>query len=238
MQTGYRTGEIWDKTPRIRAQIVRRVCEALEKTYGNPRLGNPDDPVDDLVYIIISNKTSPLVAQRTYDQIKEEFVIWDELLNAPPSALKLLLRPAGLARVKSRQIFAALSQIKNDFETCSINNIIGRPDNEIRNYLISLPGVSEKVAKCVMMYTMDIEVLPVDSHVHRITSRLEWTSRKRADQCHEELENLIPAKRRYAFHVDCIMHGRIVCRPKEPNCAQCCINHHCRYFKSLGVNCH
>lgn len=230
-----RTGRIWDKPPRVRGQVVRRVCEALERTYGRPRLGNPSAPLDDLIYVIVSNKTSPQIAQRTYTCIKREFATWDDVLLAPVSALHSLLQPAGLATVKSQQIRAALQKIKSDLGSCDLSDLEGKPGGEAQAYLVSLPGVSEKVAKCVLMYTMDAEVLPVDSHVHRIAKRLGWTSRKRADQCHDELEALVPSKRRHAFHVDCILHGRSTCRPRKPGCERCCISRHCAYSQGMAV---
>jgi hypothetical protein len=102
----HKTGEIWERPRRVRAQIVRRVCEALEREYGRPRLGNPEDPLDDLVYIIVSNKTSPAVAHRTYARVKWEFETWADALVSPPSVLQSILGPAGLSTVKSQQIWA------------------------------------------------------------------------------------------------------------------------------------
>src|SRR5262249_43991044 len=98
-------------------------------------------------------------------------------------------------------------------------------------YLAELPGVSDKVAKCVMMYTLGFDVLPVDVHVFRVASRLGWTSRCRADQCHDDLEALVQPKHRYAFHVDCICLGRAVCTPVHPDCPACPIRQYCVYFK-------
>jgi endonuclease III len=232
MSNVLRTGAIWKETPRVRAQVVRRVCEALEKEYGRPRLGNPEDPLDDLVYIVVSNATSPQVAQQTYWRVKNAFSTWDEALNAPPPMLQQLLRPAGLSNVKSQQIRAALQKIRNDFGCCDLAQLQGKPQGDIQDYLVSLPGVREKVAKCVMMYTMGASVLPVDRHVHRISRRLGWTVRKRWDECHEELEALVPPHRRYPFHVDCVSHGRSVCNPKNPVCGQCCTSRHCEHFQT------
>ena len=99
--------------------------------------------------------------------------------------------------------------------------------------LITLPGVSDKVAKCVMMYTMGKQVLPVDAHVHRVTRRLGWTSRKRADQTHEELEALIRPEQRYNFHVNCIQHGRLICIPHTPICNICPVNQYCEYYAKM-----
>ena len=224
-----KTGAVWDKTARSRGQTVRRVCEALDSVYEPSRLGNPSDPLDDLVFLILSNKTSPRIAQRTYRALKRRYSMWDEVLAASPSTLESLLEPAGLSKVKARQFRAALLKIREDFGSCDLRALEERAEGEAEAYLVTLPGVSHKVAKCVMMWTLGADVLPVDSHVHRVATRLGWTFRKRADQCHEELEALVPPQRRAAFHVDCILHGRAVCRPTSPECDDCCIRRYCRY---------
>ena len=225
------TGSIWRVRPRSRAQQVRRTCEALERKYGRPRLGNPRNPLDDLVFTILSNKTAPEVAARTYRQVKRRFPSWDDVLVSRPATLQHILRPAGLSRVKSRQIRSALKKISRDHGNCTLEHLKGAPIKEAQSYLEALPGVSTKVAKCVLMYTANEEVLPVDAHVFRIASRLGWTDRNRAAQCHEELEALVPGPRRYAFHVDCMVHGRTVCRPSSPLCEECSIRRHCEYYK-------
>ena len=96
-------------------------------------------------------------------------------------------------------------------------------------YLTKLPGVSTKVAYCVMMYTMDRQVLPVNVHVHRICRRLGWLDKKRADQSHEVLAALVPPQRRFAFHVDCLMLGRQVCTPSKPKHSDCILREYCEY---------
>lgn len=235
MLSMHRTGVIWNKDPSVRGRIVRRVCEAMEREYGQPSLGNPKDPLNDLVYVIVSNATSPQVASRIYFRIKKTFIIWDDVLISPASKLQSLLQPAGLSNVKSQQIRAALRKIRNDYGKCDLTPLREKSKAEIQDYLLSLPGVGEKVAKCVMMYTMDAKVLPVDRHVHRISKRLGWTARKRWDQCHDELEALVPPHRRYGFHVDCVLHGRSVCRRMNPACERCCINRHCEYFRRKHI---
>ena len=214
---------------RNRAQVVRRVCDALQATYNDPRHGNPRDPLDDLVYVILSNKTGPIVARNVYDRLRAEFPQWAWILSEPRAKLKRRIRPAGLSEVKSRHIRGALLKIKRDFGDCDLTSLRGMQMHKAHAYLVSLPGVSDKVAKCVLMYTCDAKVLPVDSHVHRIATRLGWTQRKRADQCHDELEALVLPDRRKAFHVNCLAHGRRCCRPLKPDCEHCCIRRHCRF---------
>lgn len=174
------------------------------------------------------------MAQKVYQRLTRRYQNWDDMLVSRAAVLRSLLKPAGLSTVKSRHLRAALQKIRRDFGKCDLCGLGRKTEREIHSYLTSLPGVSDKVAKCVMMYTMSAKVLPVDAHVHRIATRLGWTARKRADQCHEELESLVPPDLRYAFHVDAVVHGREVCRPDHPVCERCCIRRYCGYFRMLN----
>jgi len=226
-----RSGNIWKQPARQRAQTIRRVCEALERAYGRPRFANPKNPIDDLVYIVLSNKTGPDVATATFKNLKRRFGNWSALADARLSDVRRILRAAGLSDIKSRQLRAALRKIRRDFGKCSLNRLKRLSCQDAEEYLTSLEGVSEKVAKCVMMYTLGFHVLPVDVHVHRIATRLAWTSRKRADQCHSELECLVKPQYRFGFHVGCIAHGRTICRPADPQCDDCTIRRYCTYYQ-------
>lgn len=228
------TGFIWTLSPRKRRRVVGEVCSRLRAEYGSPRLGNPTDPIDDLVFIALSNKTQPNMASAVFTRMKQRYPTWELLAHDDLASVKALLAPSGLSSIRARQLQGALRKLIADFGSCSIEQLRGQAEGEIVEYLMSLPGVSEKVAKCVMMYTLDAEVLPVDAHVHRIACRLDWTNRKRADQSGAELEALVPRADRYAFHVDCVEHGRAVCRPRNPNCAACCIREFCRYVQESG----
>jgi endonuclease III len=227
-----KTGAIWKLRPRVRAQIIRRICESLQADYGRPRLGNPKKTLDDLIFIIVSNRTTPYVADQAYRRLCERFKSWDDVLESSPRTLRTLLKPAGLSIKKSKQIRSLLKKVHRDFGRCSLDALRNWDDVEIHSYLLQLSGVSDKVAKCVMLYTLSSEVLPVDVHVYRVSKRLGLTDRNRAAQTHEELEALIPPTRRYAFHVDCIAHGRSTCK-SIPDCHRCNIRRYCQYFKSV-----
>lgn len=225
-----RTGAIWHRRLDSRRRVVERVCVTLERTYGKPRLGNPTEPIDDLVFITVSNKTASATAASVFATLRRRFRRWDDLPAAPIRKVRRIMLPAGLARVKTQQLRAALRKIRRDFGRCDLSALRTASAVEAERYLTTLPGVSNKVAKCVMMYTLGFAVLPVDVHVHRVATRLGWTSRKRADQSHDELEALVPPALRYAFHVAAIAHGRQVCRP-VPECQVCPIADDCDYYR-------
>ncbi len=227
-----RSGPIWSLGSTERARVVANVCTVLQQTYGKPRLGNPRQPLDDLVYIVLSNKTRPDTALDVFLDLKRRYPSWDSLLDEPRETIVATMARAGLANVKVDQIRDLLRRLKQDFGDVTLEPVLRFGEHDAHAYLVNLPGVSDKVAKCVMMYTMGFDVLPVDAHVHRIARRLGWTARKRADQCHDELEELVPPGDRFAFHVDCVVHGRALCRETKPLCPSCPISAWCRYFNS------
>lgn len=227
-----RSGSIWLLPRRSRLARVRRVCTRLESHYGRPRLGNPKDPLDDLIFIILSNRTSPARATGAYKLLKQANPDWEGIIRRPESWLTARLEPIGLSKKRSAQIRSILREVRRDFGSCSLAPLRRRDDDAVHAYLTSLPGVSDKVAKCVMLYTLGRKVLPVDTHVHRVSVRLGWADRKRADQCHEELEALVSPDLRYVFHVTCIAHGRAVCRGGRPLCERCVVRRDCDYYKS------
>jgi endonuclease III len=220
---------IWRKPEERRRRIVDGVSKRLLESFGKPRLGNPKDPVDDLVFLMLSNRTQSRTAKRVFNSLKETGT-WDVVTRLSPKALEDKIQIAGLAKKRSQQIKMALRRIHVDFGACKLDRLRHWPEAAAQEYLTALPGVSEKVAKCVMMYTLGFDVLPVDAHVFRVSSRLGWTSRCRADQCHADLESLVPRPNRWAFHVNCIVLGRTICTSRIPNCFVCPIKTFCCYY--------
>ena len=106
------------KSPRSRAQIVRRVCERLEAADGRPRLGNPRGPVDDLFYVIISNRTAPGKAGRIFRALRQRFRPWDTIADSSVAEVKRILWPAGLAQKKATQVTGIVGRLKSDFGPC------------------------------------------------------------------------------------------------------------------------
>lgn len=214
------------------ATAVRKVVKALSAEYGLPRHGNPKRPLDDLFYIVLSNKTSPTTARKIYRRLRKAFPSWDDIRPGDFERLRVILEPAGLGTIRARQIVGIVTRLRKAFGRATLNPLRAMDERSAEAFLTRLPGVSTKVAKCVMMYTLEYAVLPVDAHVHRISSRLGWVDRKRPDQCHEVLEHLVPRPLRYAYHVCCIAHGRSVCRPSNPDCGICVIREACGFYRT------
>ena len=95
-------------------------------------------------------------------------------------------------------------------------------DGEVRDYLVSLPGVGPKTAACVLAFSLGRPTLPVDTHVYRAARRLGLIPPTvGAGPAHAAMEELVPPRLRVSMHVGLIRLGRLVCKPGRPLCEAC-----------------
>lgn len=210
---------------------IEAVCSALERAYGNPSHGNKPDPLDELVYIILSTRTRDASYRLRFDQLKAAFPRWDAVSPRDQPRIEAILQPGGLAMLKSAIIVEILTALRVRFGSPTLEPLRSMPDADAEQLLIDLPGVSAKVARCVMMYSLGRQVLPVDVHVHRVATRLGFKVKRRPDTSQELIEEAVPPPLRYGFHVNSVAHGRSVCVPRVPRCDMCCISLWCDYFQ-------
>jgi len=217
---------------------LREIARILAQMYGSPDLGNKKDPVDELVYIILSRKTREDAYQRSYDLLKKRFASWDELLAAPRKTVEKLVHSGGLSQKKTASLFGALAVLKKTFGRCTLKPARNWPDEKLETFLCSLPEIERKSAYCIMVYSFGREVFPADTHVGRILSRLGiycelgfTLDGQDHKQLQHSLAELIPPILRYSLHVNLIEHGRAVCRAQNPLCAECEISNFCDYSR-------
>ena len=203
--------------------------ERLEKEYGKPHfdrppLGNRTDRLDELIFIVLTLKTNDANFSRVFDSLKEAFPTWQSVLDAPVEALKEVIKPAGLSNQKAPRIKAILETVKKRSGDLSLGFLEALSDTDLESFLDDLPGVGLKAARCVMMYSFDRQVFPVDTHTARICRRLGWVdasvSTKRAQKL---LPPLVPPSIRRSLHVNLVLHGRAACTPSKPKCGDCCL---------------
>jgi endonuclease III len=207
---------------------VRRICRVLEKTYASPRHGNPEEPLSDLAFVLISQKTGSWSYEPVYRELRARWSTWDEVRDAPVQEVAGILKPAGLSNNRAARLKGILEKITDDFGSPTLEPLRAMPDNDAETYLRGLPGVGEKTAKCVLMYGLGRAVLPVDTHVKRVAQRLGLAPSRATDRAaHRALAAKIPAELRYGFHVNALAHGRAVCRKDRPQCVACPLRHLC-----------
>jgi len=220
------------KPSQLALRRIRVVDEILRNLYLNPNHGNKQDPVDELVYIVLSQRTRRAAYERAFEALKQNYPSWELLAVAPPEEIENILRPAGMSRVKAKTLKTILVRLSQDFGRVTLDPVRKWSNDKLFRYLTSLPRVSTKTAFCVMMYSMGRKVFPADANIIRVCHRLGITrfgpsEHKRAQQ---ELSWIFPERLRYSLHVNLLSHGRHICRP-IPKCDRCEIRNFCEYFR-------
>lgn len=221
----------------VRQRLRRRahaVTLLLAATYGSPTHNNKPDPLDELVYIVLSQMTTQPSVSRVFDRFNRRVGSWERLLSMPTASVARMIHDAGLSSQKAPRIQAIMRRLQHDFGRVSLDELRGMSDEAAIEYLCSLPGVGPKTARCVMMYSLGRSVLPVDTHVSRVSRRLGLLpAGAPSGGAHEILESVVAPGDRYDYHVNALAHGRSVCLSGRPRCDGCPISRLCPYPGSV-----
>ena len=224
------------------AAHLARIYDLLIATYGEPR-NEPDfDPVGGLIGTILSQHTSDINSERAYKQLVATFTTWEEVRDAPTYKVAEAILSGGLANIKARRIQDVLHELtetqaqRGDTRALvhALDELPHMQPEEAWRSLRKLPGVGPKTAACVLMFNLDMPVMPVDTHVHRASQRLGLIGPKvNADQAHDIFAKQVPPAWVYPLHVNLILHGRQVCHAQRPACDNCMLYSECAYVGSV-----
>ena len=214
----------------------RRIVEVLKTLARETRKGRYREAP---VYAgPFSRRTAPfmelvscLVSQRVRDEqttvvcrkIFAEARTPEELRALPTRRLERMLYGAGFYRQKARTL-RALSQAIIDQ---------GGKVPGTREGLVALPGIGPKCANLILAHCFGKPAVAVDTHVHRISNRLDWVRTKKPEKTEQTLTPLVPVRWRARVNLLLVAHGQLVCRPIGPKCDVCAVAELC---PRRGVN--
>ncbi|MFN8002733.1 MAG: endonuclease III [Acidobacteriota bacterium] len=209
---------------------VRFITQNLEATYGIPHNDRPDNPLDELIGTILSQSTTNINSSRAFASLRQRFPDWDAARQARPASIAAAIKSGGLAKTKSVVIKNVLEEILARCGNYDLSFLRTVPLAEAKAFLTSLKGVGPKTAACVLLFSCDRPVFPMDTHIFRILRRVGLVPEKYSDeQAHELMESLLPPKKHYSLHINLIRHGRLICRPQNPKCSECSLIEHCAF---------
>ncbi|TFG21562.1 MAG: endonuclease III [Promethearchaeota archaeon] len=176
------------------------------------------DPFKILISTILSARTRDENTRQATISLFSKFKTPKEIAEADPIDLEKLIFKAGFYRVKAQRIKEVSRKIVEDFN--------GRVPKIFKD-LISLPGVGPKTANCVIVYAFKCPAIPVDTHVHRISNRLQWVQTMKPEQTEEQLKSKIPKDQWIRINRLLVRFGQQICLPNNPKCEKCPIENIC-----------
>jgi endonuclease-3 len=218
---------------RKRRALADVVLDRLGERYQHPTWAGPRlEPVSELVLTILSQNTADINSFRAFTALRDRYHGWDAVLSAPTDELEDVIRPGGLAPTKSRRIQHILAEVHAATNgSWDLSFLATQPLEEARGWLVSLDGIGRKTASIILLFTFGRPAVPVDTHVHRVATRLGMLPpRTPLDRAHDLLEEVLEAREMYPFHVELIRHGRHTCRAPRPICGLCPLTDVCAYY--------
>jgi endonuclease-3 len=208
------------------------VYPILLETYGERPLTPRRSPMRELISTMLSHRTNHANEELAYERMWKRFGSWEVIRDAPVEELTEAISTSTFPEAKAPNIKRVLAQIIDERGEASIDFLQDIPWEEGLAWLTSLPGVGVKTATLVLLFCFAKPVLPVDTHVHRISIRLGLISSKTtAEAAHSILLSLFPPDPYilFNFHKSMLKHGQTLCTYNNPKCEKCPLLHLCDY---------
>ena len=166
-----------------------------------------------LVATILSAQSTDVNVNRVTPELFRKYPTVEDFAALTPELLEPDVRSTGFFRNKSKSVVGAAKKIVSDFG--------GQVPDEM-DQLLTLPGVARKTANVVLgtWFKKGLGVV-VDTHVHRISRRLELTKENDPQKIEQDLMKVIPQERWILFSHQVIWHGRKLCYARKPGCVEC-----------------
>lgn len=172
-----------------------------------------------LVATILSAQATDVRVNMVTPEIFKKYPTVADFAALKPEQLEPDIRSTGFFRNKSKSVVGAAKKIMSDFG--------GQVPDEMET-ILTLPGVARKTANVVLgTWFKKSEGVVVDTHVHRISRRLELTRNDDPKKIEQDLMKIIPREKWTLFSHQIIWHGRRLCIARSPKCAECPLENIC-----------
>src|ERR1700733_7015629 len=172
-----------------------------------------------LVATILSVQSTDVNVNRVTPELFRKYPTVEAFAALMPEQLEPDVRSTGFFRNKSKSVVGAAKKIASDFG--------GQVPLKMQD-LLTLPGVARKTANVVLGTWFKIaDGVVVDTHVHRISRRLELTTNNDPQKIEQDLMRVIPREKWILFAHQIIWHGRKLCIARKPKCVDCSLENIC-----------
>ena len=204
-------------------QNINKIFKILKK--GNPLPTtelNYKDVFTLLVAVVLSAQSTDKGVNKVTEKLFKKADTPEKMYKLGISKIKNLIKNIGLFNSKAKNVFLLSKKLIEEF-----NSVV--PDN--RDELIKLPGVGRKTANVILNTYFNKPFIAVDTHLFRLGNRIGLAKGKNVLEVENNYLKIIPNWAMKDAHHWLILHGRYVCKARNPECNVCKIKEFCEFFK-------
>ena len=228
-----------------RSGLLLWTHQQLTAEYGPRPLFPRREPMHELISTVLSQRTDWRNEEIAYQELRTlgggepgegGDMDWDTIAALPTEVLAHAIRASTYPEQKAPRIQATLKAICDLRGTYDLSFLADLTPQEGLKWLTALPGVGIKTASLVLLFNFSKPVFPVDTHVHRITSRVGAIPKMGEATAHRALLALLPPDPPllYELHVNLLRHGQKVCSFSDPKCGKCVLRERCDAYAVFG----
>jgi endonuclease-3 len=189
------------------AQVYPAVCELDHR-----------NPFELTIATILSAQTTDRSVNQVTPELFARYPTAAELAVADLTEVERIIKPTGFFRAKARTIVAVAQALVERFG----GEVPPRMDD-----LLTLPGVGRKTANVILGVGFGVPGFAVDTHVIRVSNRLELVATNDPGEIEAQITRMVPAQEWTGLSLRLILHGRRICVARRPRCEECVLNDFC-----------
>ena len=217
------SGRLVGTDPKRVAAIVEKLDEAYPDAVCELK---HESPFELLISTILSAQCTDVRVNQVTAELYKKYTTPEAFAYANPAELEKEIRPTGFFRNKTKSIMGASKAI--------VENFGGKVPRTMEE-MLTLPGAARKTANVVLGTAYGIASgVVVDTHVIRLSRRLDLTKNEDPKKIEQDLMKIIPQNKWIQFSHQLIWHGRRVCFARKPKCVECNLERIC-YSKDKTI---
>ena len=198
-----------------------RLIKLLNRSIKNPQTSlRYRNQFTLLTSVVLSAQCTDINVNNVTRNIYKKFFTPKHFVNLGIKKIKKMIKSIGLFNVKAKNLHNLSKILVKKYKSKV-------PDNF--EDLINLPGVGRKTANVVLNTAFNKPTIAVDTHVFRVSNRTGLTNGKIPNQVEEQLLEILPNKYLKKAHHLILLHGRYICKSRNPLCKRCIVNKICLF---------
>ncbi|KAL4584976.1 hypothetical protein LXL04_009589 [Taraxacum kok-saghyz] len=193
-------------------------CGSTTSPQPEPAVSSKESVLDGLVSTILSQNTTDANSQKAFSSLKSAFATWDDVLAADSKCIEDAIRCGGLAPTKASCIKNMLSCLLEKRGKLCLEYLHDLSIDEIKTELSQFKGIGPKTVACVLMFNLQQDDFPVDTHIFQIAKAIGWVPiDSDTKRTYLHLNTRIPNELKFDLNCLLFTHGKVckLCTRKE-----------------------